>query len=219
MDKTHIENKIEDLAINQAIKDLVDAKSRDGRVKGKLYKDCIDNLHEYGIKISIDALYKRVTGVYNKLKKHQEITVHETFSTLSSLSDDATIHGSSFNDLSINLAGCPRGTTDEKKRQQKKQYSDCIKSICKEYSCKFTKRKAAGTHVPSSFLDKLIERKKSEFKISTNIPKGTVSEVMGKFQTQSSWCKVTPRGSQESYGEIMPSNGDNSSAIDSKQRY
>ena len=136
----HYENKIEDLAINQAIKDLVDAKSRDGRVKGKLYKDCIDVLHKNRIKISIVALYKRVTREYNKLKKPHEITVHETSSTLSSLSDDVTIHGSSSNDLSINLAGHPRGKTNEKKREHKKQYSDCIESICKEYSHEFTKK-------------------------------------------------------------------------------
>ena len=77
---------------------------------------------------------------------------------------------------SINLAGRPRGT---------KQYSFCILSIFNEYSHEFTKRKAAGTCAPPLLLDKLIEREKSEFKISTIIPKGRVQSwrLWGNFKS------------------------------------
>ena len=88
--------------------------------------------------------------------------------------DSCGTSGLSATDNSKSFGECPKGTTEERKRQGKKHYLNCIASICEEYSAKLTKMKAADKHLPHLFLDKLIERKKSEFHLTMNIPKATI---------------------------------------------
>ena len=65
-------------------------------------------------------------------------------------------------------SGHPKGATDEKKRHDKKNYKDCVTSICEAYAEELTKKEK---HLPTHSLDQLIKKKQSEFDTSQKIPK------------------------------------------------
>ena len=164
--------KLHSTAIDLIINELIMAKNGNGRNDHKKYNNNLNALHNLGVDMTIDAVYKRVEREYKKRKIPSEVVVRkDAFSLQSILAGDSHKSSSSGSQGSIattkRFSGCPKGTTEEKKRQDKKQYNDCVSSICDVYANELTKSK--GKHMHKHFLDGLIQTKQLEFDITQNI--------------------------------------------------
>ena len=71
-------------------------------------------------------------------------------------------------------AGRPKGTTDEKKREDKKNHQACIDSIAYDFSTEQTAKKAVNKRCERGFLEALIETKKAEFGVTAKISVDTI---------------------------------------------
>ena len=159
--------KLKDGTVNQVVNDLIMAKDSEGRVSHKQYNEAVDALCKCGINITIDELYKRVEQEYKRKMMPNEIDITDNFTLGSTLTGDSVNNVSTGSNDSTNVtkscSGHPKGTTDEKKRHDKKKNKDCVNSICEAYAEELTKREK---HLPSHILDQLIKEEQFEFDTS-----------------------------------------------------
>ncbi len=181
--------KLQSGAIKQAVNDLVERRTRDGKLNKNAYTSVIDVLSKMGVEIKRDALYKSVEQEYKKMVQ-VKVVLDETTTTLSTLTqEDANItnvvnynprtiasqSSSSKSDPTSGSAttphtgGRPKGSTNEKKQKDKEKYDECMKSICDDYAAELESNKVFKRRSTKSFLDSLIENKKEEYKISNKI--------------------------------------------------
>ena len=77
-------------------------------------------------------------------------------------------------DALVPKAGRPVGTTNEKKREDTEKHERCVISIAYAYSTKVTVSKASKTRCPKGFLVDLIQKKKHEFGVQSEISESTI---------------------------------------------
>ena len=77
-------------------------------------------------------------------------------------------------DALVPKAGRPVGTTNEKKREDAEKHKRCVTSIAYAYSTKVTVSKASKTRCPNGFLVDLIQKKKCEFGVQSEIYQSTI---------------------------------------------
>jgi hypothetical protein len=182
-------------AINVAIADLVAARNVHHADGGKRltkssdsYKHVIALLQSVGVKITYNALMKRVSMIITEIR----VTNTSESSVVSSLSphgqgDDSLTsenmekETTSHDDQSIktpelksSAEGRPKGSTNAKKKQDKVNKSKCIDSIVLEYSRKYNASKSVGGKVEYGYLKRLIDEKKKEFGINCSISSRTI---------------------------------------------
>ena len=130
--------------------------SMSSRVGQDSYTVKLTSLVDMGIPISYNALAKRVTREFKNLHGHlcgKEVTVDPNFDDLSGLT---SVTGVSEGAPTPAKAGRPKGSTDDKKRQDVKTLSDCIGSIAYNYSTEKQIISGQGKIVKRGFLTKLI---------------------------------------------------------------
>jgi hypothetical protein len=179
-------------AINLAIAGLVatrNVRHADGCKRlsksSDLYKHVIALLHLIGVKITYDALMKRVSRVLVE-KNITEIRLTNTSesSVVSSLSPHRqaenlltsentakkTSHDNQSHktpELKSSAGGWPKGSSKAKKKQDKENEYTCIDSIVLEYSIKHNASTSVEGKVEYGYLKRLIDEKKKEFGIDT----------------------------------------------------
>ncbi len=150
---------------------------------GKLH--CLELM---GIRIKRDALYKRVERQSKKRKQASaepieeappiaELEIYETEPDVSSVSCPS--YENDQNELANEVmdsseGGRPKGSTDQQKRVNIKNYKECLNAITLAYNNELTKCKAQSKTVKRGFLNEVIEQKKRELSISCNISEETV---------------------------------------------
>ncbi len=152
--------KLHDGALKQAVNDMVQARRRNGKLEKNAYMAIIDVLSECGIKISRDALYKRVEREIRNLIP-MEVSVNGTNSDLSTFTQQES------NVSSLISSGRPKGSTSNKKRKDKITYDNCIKSICEDYAAQLDANRTFKRHCKRNFLSSLIEEKKQNIMLRT----------------------------------------------------
>jgi hypothetical protein len=75
---------------------------------------------------------------------------------------------------SLSTAGQPKGSTNQKKREDIKNYKECINAVSQAYHSELTHCKDQKKKVMGGFLAQVIEKKKAEFGVSCNIPAETI---------------------------------------------
>jgi hypothetical protein len=184
--KSHYLKKMHEAALLGGVDDLV-KDEQDGwksRTSRDSYRTKLECLQLMGISITRDALYKRVE---QQSKKHEntrtrpveELSVNQNDPEMSSLSSQSTgsigIESNTDNDASesmesLSKAGRPKGSTMQKKREDIKNYKECVNAIAEAYDNELTlhnpeKRLAKG------YLEQLILQKKEEFGVSLFLQK------------------------------------------------
>ncbi len=149
------------------------------------YKHVIASLHSVGVKITYDALMKRVSRASVE-KNTTEIGLTNTSesSVMSSLSphgqadntltSENTAKKTSHDDqshktpeLKSSAGSRPKGSSKAKKKQDKENEYKCIDSIVIKYSIKHNASKSVEGKVEYGYLKRLIDEKKKEFGIET----------------------------------------------------
>jgi len=128
-----------------------------------------------GIAMSRNALIKRVYNV-SKNSPHGvvgvEVTVEDDGTDdMAGLTPDTGVSSGS---ESKKYTGRPKGSTDDKKREDEKKRVECINAICDSYSTETIKRSAVKSRVPAGFLAGLIMSKQEEYGISEYISEETI---------------------------------------------
>jgi hypothetical protein len=128
-----------------------------------------------GITVSRDALLKRVNREYkNSLNgmRGVEVTIDDDATDdVSGLTPDS---GTSCGSESKNQDGRPKGSADDKKRDNKNKRVECINAICETYSIETTNMSMVKSRVPPGFLAGLIQLKKEEYGVSESISEDTI---------------------------------------------
>ena len=182
---SHYLKKIQGKAVQAVVDDLVDEKQGGwkSRTAWDSYTAKLHCLELMGIKITRDALYKRVDR-QSKRKQNglpkpiQEVAPIEEVATyskehdISSISSPSTeshithsmagIQDLSDTTVSSSKAGRPKGSTHQKKREDMKNYQDCMNAITMAYSNELTQCRAQSKTVMQGFLKEVIEQKKVE---------------------------------------------------------
>ena len=71
-------------------------------------------------------------------------------------------------------AGRPKGSTNQKKRDDVKKLKECVNAIAHAYNNEFTKQRRLWQKLVKGFLEQVIQEKKEEFGVSDNISIDTV---------------------------------------------
>ena len=80
-------------------------------------------------------------------------------------------------------AGRPTGTTDEKRREDVKNFKDCISSIAFDFATEVTNRKAEKKRIAKGFLADLIKKKQIQFSVVTYISDETICSRVKRNNT------------------------------------
>ena len=176
--RSDYDKKTHDVAIKQIVADLVEEKATAGPNHMNMtesYTQKLLTLGRMGITLSRDALQKRVNREYKNshhaVKGVEVIVQDDGTDDLSGLTSET---GMSSGSESTKLRGRPKGSTDEKKRDDKNKRLECINAISKIYSTETTKRLAGKSKAPRGFLENLIKSKSEEYGISEFISKSTI---------------------------------------------
>ena len=134
--------KLHEVALQGVVNDLVQEKEEGwkGRTSRDSYTTKLQCLELMGITITKDALYKRVERQSKKqpnarTRPIKELTTNPNDPEVSSMSSPST--GSDTNSLST--AGRPKGSTNEKKREEIKNYKECINAVSQAYHSELTR--------------------------------------------------------------------------------
>ena len=169
--------KLHGVALQGVVNDLVQEKEEGW--KGRTSRDSYTTKHQclelMGITITKDALYKRVERQSKKqpnarTRPIEKLTTNPNDPEVSSMSSPST--GSDTNSLST--AGRPKGSTNEKKREEIKNYKECINAVSQAYHSELTHCKDQKKKVKGGFLAQIIEKEKGKFDVSCNIPEETI---------------------------------------------
>jgi hypothetical protein len=184
--KSQYLKKMYEAALQGVVDDLVKAKQdgQNNRTSRDSYTTKIECLELMGICITRDALYKRVERQSKKqdtpTRPVEELSVNQNDPEVSSLSSPSTgsigiESNTRDNDVSecmesLSNAGRPKGSTMQKKREDIKNYKECVNAIAEAYDNELTlhnpeKRLAKG------YLEQLILQKKEEFGVSLFLQK------------------------------------------------
>ena len=72
-------------------------------------------------------------------------------------------------DPKASKAGRPKGTTNANKRETEENYKIWVHTITKDYSTLLATKKLQGKQVPKGALPEIIQSRKKEYQIATNI--------------------------------------------------
>ena len=182
--------KMQEKAVQGVVDDLVDEKEEGwkNRTARDSYTAKLHCLELMGIKIKRDALYKRVERQSKKRKLASaepieeappinEIETHKNDNDVSSVSCPS--FESNTNETANEITdpsqgGRPKGSTLQKKREDMKNYTDCMNAITMVYNNEPTQCRAQGKTVTRGFLKEVIEQKKGEFSTKSHISESTV---------------------------------------------
>ena len=172
------DQQIHDLAIKQIVADLAEEKATVGVNHMNMiesYTQKLSTLSCMGIAMSRNALIKRVYNV-SKNSPHGvvgvELTVEDDGTDdMAGLTPDTGVSSGS---ESKKYTGRPKGSTDDKKREDEKKRVECINAICDSYSNETIKRSTVKSRVPAGFLAGLIMSKQEEYGILEYISKETI---------------------------------------------
>ena len=184
---------MQEAALRKVVDDLVREKD-DGwknRTSRDSYTSKLQCLELMGIDITRDALYKRVER-QSKSKKQlkststpiEVVAFNQPHSEVSSLSSPSTesntpesIPGRNHlleDMVTLPKAGRPKGSTDQKKRADIKNFNQCINAITDSYKTELTLRRGENKRVQKGYLEQVIQEKKEEFGVSCAISNETV---------------------------------------------
>ena len=131
------------------------------RAEYKQKSESVDAIHKCGIDTTIDALYEEVEQKYKRRKMPNEIVLTDSLSLHSTLMGDSGHNDST--GVTKSSAGHLKGTTDDKRRNDKEKYKNYVIELTKTNKC-----------LPQHFLDKRIKKKQLESHITKTISKQTI---------------------------------------------
>ena len=114
------------------------------------------------------------TRVVKEEKRYNSKGDYINWSTLhSTLTGDGGSNNDTINSFpSLNSAGHPKGTTEERKWIDRQNYNNCLASICKNYQAELMKDEREC--LPKNCMDDLIKTKQEEFHVTNAIHKKTL---------------------------------------------
>ncbi len=201
-----IHQTVNKAAINVAIADLVAAQKNrhaDGSKRlsksSQSYQHVIASLQSVGVKITYNALMKRVSRALLGDRAMAEITLtnppkQSVVSSLlphkqadDSLNDSLTSESEDTDkiELKSSAGGWPKGSTNVKKNQNLSDASKCTDAIIFEFSRKYNTSESVGGKVEYGYLERLIDEKKKLFGVNCSIPISTIKNRVyaGAFTT------------------------------------
>jgi hypothetical protein len=204
---------VNNAAINVAIADLVaaqKARHTDGSKRlsksSQSYQHVVASLQSVGVKITYNALMKRVSRALlgDRAMVENTLTNSPKQSDVSSLSPHKQTHDSLNDSLTSesedtdetehksSAGGCPKGSTNAKKKQNLSDTSKCTDAIIFEYSRKYNASKSVGGKVEYGYLERLIDEKKKEFGVNCIIPISTIKKSCLRRHTyHPSWGQIS----------------------------
>ena len=75
---------------------------------------------------------------------------------------------------SLSTAGRPKGCTNQKKREDIKNYKECINAVSQAYHSELTRCKDQKKKVKGGFSAQIIEKEKDKIDVSCNIAEETI---------------------------------------------
>ena len=157
------------------------------------YTSKLQCLQLMGISLTRDALYKRVQRQQKRQPNKtatpiDELVIPQNDPEISSVSSPSSGHNS--NDSNIgsddipetmilsSKAGRPKGSTVQKKRANIKSYGECVNAISQAYNIELTQHKEQKKRLMRGYFEQLIQERKDEFGVNTNISVNTVRSQM-----------------------------------------
>ena len=172
--------KLHKSALEGVVDDLVKEKEEGwkNRTLRDSYTTKLQCLELMGILITQDALYKRVERQIKKQSNEatrlvEELVVYHNDPNVSSISSLST--GSNTTDgnngsqdllnamISPSKAGRPKGSTNQKKRDDVKKSKECVNAIAHAYNNELTKQRGLQQKLVKGFLEQVTQEKKEEF--------------------------------------------------------
>ena len=193
--QTDLSKKLHNAAINQAVADLVSAtqslsQGKKRLKKNKDYEVVMASLQQFGVTITKEVLHQRVTRALKSIvpKELTEINLPSSAcSNASTLTSETASPAASPMTTSptttttptiatspVTKAGCPKGSSAVQKRRALITVRECIDEIVLEYSQELALYKSVGRCVNKRYLKTLIEKKKKQYKVSSQISLATV---------------------------------------------
>ena len=173
--------KIQELAVQAVVNDLVDKKEEGckSRTAQDSYTVKLHCLELMGITIKRDGLCKWVEWQSKKRKQAsaepiQEAAPIEEVATYKNDHDVSSVSCPSYksdtNEIANEImdsskAGRPKGSMHQKKREDIKNYNECVNAITKAYNNELTQCRDRSKTVLLGFLKEVIEQTKVEFSI------------------------------------------------------